>query len=188
MDKDQFLELAKTDLSKHGFKLKLINKKHLFENIGNKSIRYSADFDEARKKIHIATRCGEWFPNFVHEYAHFIQFKKKTSFYKKSDPSYALTHEWVGGKDITEIQQHVINCINYEREAELTAIGLIQKYALEVNIPRYITDANFYLYSWGYLLKTRKWYNLPNKVATPKTANSILNTIDYLDYKESWFV
>jgi len=187
MDKADFIKFVRADLKKQDFKLQFKNSKYILEKCDSTTIKYSADFDEDTKTLHVAKKCKSWFQNVIHEYCHFKQFCRKTYCYKVSDKSYKAVSSWLGGKKKGGIKEHVFNCIAFEREAEMMAVDFINIMSLDISKDDYVRGANFYLYSWGYAFKTRKWYDPDPADRVSEMPIKFLETFEYLNPDMKWF-
>ena len=72
---------------------------------------------------------------------------------------YTLFFEWLGGKIVIRehLEEAVQDIIRLELDCELRTLKKIEKYKLPVHPIQYKKKANVYLYSYLYMLETRKW-------------------------------
>jgi hypothetical protein len=125
---------------------------------------YSGWFDANRKELVCAYKSPNGFETLIHEYNHFIQWKDNHDFWKKCDGYNNLFLAWKEGfyDDITKnkLTRAFNKAVELERDCEIQSIKCIKKYNLDVDIKKYIKEANSYLFSYHFVRNNRDW---PNK-------------------------
>jgi hypothetical protein len=151
----EFISEAIFDMTKRGVSVKLINKNYVDECSGY--------FDYENKVFVCATkkRLDKWFIVFVHEYAHFLQYKDK--FMEDCDDAYNLFDSWLhGGKDFSpmEVREAAKVIQTVELDADKRAVEIMRERRLNVDIEDYIQKSNVYAYYYTIAPYMRKWIDV----------------------------
>ena len=153
------------ELQNHGVKTKFVkDSKLLIASDGSLCQGYWEDSD-ARSPILICSLTGsikEWGQIFVHEFAHFQQWKEKSDIWKKAR-KYTINdqHSVINNKPISKkrILNYLANSMLLELDAEKRAVKLFKKYNVPIDLKAYIKGANLYVFFQLYLYHYRDWSN-----------------------------
>jgi len=107
---------------------------------------------------------SQWFPLFIHEYAHYTQWKSDAAVWRvrifKDDPMNVLDH-WMKGK-IKLSPKMLERCVRLARDCELDcerrAVSQIKRYDLPISVKTYTQRANAYLYFYNAIGVFKQWY------------------------------
>lgn len=165
----KFLNYIDSECEKHGFELELVNTKYIDIGDGAPCTGY---FSEDEKKICVTIKARDFIGILAHEFSHLRQYIEDEETYNYYSLSYEKMYEWLDGKRVRNISNHLDNCLALELDCEKRAVQLIKKYDLGIDIKDYIKRANAYMYFWKYLLHSRKWCNPYN---TPSNNDNIVS-------------
>jgi hypothetical protein len=170
----KFLKVAMNDLEKHQINLKIYRRRA--------DPKYSLDgyFDDASLEIGLV-KDRFWLETFVHEYSHFLQWKRgeKTfaAYYKYDYNPIFMVENWLERK--IAYSKKVKNSFRIIRANEIScdkiAVELIKKYKLPIDTEKYTKNANLQLLFYHCVENQRNWnvskiYKNPNLWAMiPKT-------------------
>lgn len=154
-----FLSYAISNLIKNKITVRFVNTKNL--SIGNDKQKIGGYFSDADKELAVATGLPfkKWFPIFIHEYCHFLQYKTKVKIYKDLSAEILLTVErWVASgikepntvSSIKKVQMMELDC-------EKRAAKLITEFNLSLDIETYIKSANAYIFFYTLLCEDNRW-------------------------------
>jgi hypothetical protein len=96
----------------------------------------------------------------AHEYAHFLQWlNTPQQIIQADDRASLLVFDWLTGKnyDKKEVQKAFCRVMVMERDAERRTVELIKKFNLNVDIDKYIRQANCYIYMHWIMRERRSW-------------------------------
>lgn len=160
----QLIADALADLAKYNVKIIFVKSKNVL--IEDENILVSGYWDDALdNNLSLACASGKhvdkWGPIFAHEYCHFLQWKDKTTLWKKS--------RTVSVNDLNAILQNkpvtlseLTRGLNISRDLELDCekrvVKLLKKYKVPTNIGDYIRRANVYVHFYNYIKEYRNWY------------------------------
>lgn len=121
--------------------------------------RVGGYFDEANNKI--VVKLDEYFLEIlVHEYCHYIQWKKNSKVWLEQGDSIDLMWKWIN-KEIELDKKHLNiifdKIVKLESDCEKRAIKMIKKYNLDINLEQYIKCANAYVLFYDYVKEKRVW-------------------------------
>jgi hypothetical protein len=159
MHHEEFLGTAIAHMVEHGISIRLDNTSIV--KSGGMSFGGWFDFNNKSMRVGTGRHHNEWFPIFVHEYAHFLQsldgFAAKYPDYYWSD-----FFDWMAGtKKLSQAQlRKYVKVIQYvEYDAERRVLKMIKKHKLDIDVVKYTKEANAYILSYTVLRKHRKWDN-----------------------------
>lgn len=119
--------------------------------------------DDSNKFLQVGLRnqnkVFDWFPDFIHEYCHFLQHKEGQFTGKKWTEIYRLFNKIKRGKRLSRSinRNRIIRKVqNVELDAEKRVIQEIEKHNLPVDIKRYAQRANAYIYFHNFLIERRR--------------------------------
>lgn len=105
----------------------------------------------------------EWLKIFIHEFAHFEQWRDDAVLFDKRSTDIGQLFAWVNG-DIELDEPHLLQCrdsaIEIEYDCEVRVLAKIRHYALEsiINPQAYTRMANAYFNFYHYVVAERVWY------------------------------
>jgi hypothetical protein len=149
---EKFIKDAILDLVSNGISLEL-TLRNIHCNV----------FDEGQRLIiqRVRGELKDWGPTFIHEYCHFLQWKKgkyASFLYGEAggDFDYWLKKKVkLGDKELNLIVNRIKRC---ELDCEKTVVKMIKKHKLEINVEQYTKNANAYIYSYNMIVETKRWY------------------------------
>ena len=124
----------------------------------------------------------EWFPTFMHEHCHAIQFTEGE--FKKLSDNYDDIFDWVSGKELAdnELDELFRQAIWIESDCENRTVGKIHDFNLElmINPKEYAQKSNAYVQFYQVFRKTRKWYDMEKAPYKNKDVWSLFPTQVFL--------
>jgi len=187
----KFIGDAIIDLVEHNVDISLQNKK--------KVVLYDTDIDPCEAffsddplllRVGVNKPVETWGKFLVHEYCHFLQTLEPNLVMKRfnnvrdgSDANTIISH-WLKGKQINQkIIDKSINAVrNMEIDCEKRSVKLIRQRKLEIDIKKYIKEANAYVMFYTVMGKERRWYDTyPGKI---KAIRDIMPDHFLKDYSE----
>lgn len=156
----KFFEIAMSDLKQNNIKLKWYAR-----NIDSE--RTVGYFDENNMELAIL-KDRFWLETFVHEYAHFLQWKyDKLSFGAYSNCSYdpsRVIENYVNRRvGYNRKVRHAFNLVrSNEAECDRLAASLIKKHKLPIDLDQYRQKANHQIVFYHCVEQKRKWEPSPN--------------------------
>jgi hypothetical protein len=123
-----------------------------------------SDLDDKNKSFRVGLRNqkNDWFPDFVHEYCHFLQHKEGKFVGKKWLETFKLFRQVERGKRLPRgiSKSRIIREMQrMELDSEKRVVLEIERYNLPVDKKRYIQRANAYVFFFNFLLEnSRKIY------------------------------
>jgi hypothetical protein len=148
------------------------NKENLKDKTGT---CYSGEFDCEKRFIKLAIKGDEeedWIPVLIHEFCHFIQWKRGTKAWKKVEnyKNYningdlsGLIFNWVMGKieiPKKDLRKIISRLKDMELECERMTIKFIKKFNLKIDTKEYCKSAALYIYFYDIVRKYRMWNEL----------------------------
>lgn len=172
-----FLKIAKLDLSENQITIKKFKKKI------DPNFEYQGYFDEENKEIGILMKKKRWLSMFVHEYAHYLQWKF-------DNPTYTAYNSMQTDPIVT-VENYVSKKSNYDEnvkksfliirknevDCDRIACDVIRKYNLPIDIVEYKKEANLQLVFYHCVEKTKIW-NVSNLYNT-KMMNMMPGKLQY---------
>lgn len=179
MKRHDFIAKAVSELIDDGFSLKLMMEKSIDGKYGG---WFGSEKDEKEFVVAMKHNCA--FEIFVHEYSHYLQWKERRSFFNKKSKGCNILFDWLDGKKYSEkvISKAIQDTIELEWDCEQTAVRLIKKYKLDIDIDTYIRGANCYLFFYHTVHKLNKWTSngrSPYTTAMRKITSNQLNELAY---------
>lgn len=156
----EFIKFVKDECKKYGVKCSLRNVNYV--KLGG-NIKCGGYFDETLPELVSSLNRPDWIEILAHEYSHLTQWIEGTELWNQCMISMPLVDEWLGGKDIKDIDKHLAHSRDLELDNEKRAVKLIKKWDLDVDTDRYTQKANAYVQFYNWMKETRKW-------ATPKNS------------------
>jgi len=164
-----FIDFVKKECKKYGVKCRLKNTSYV---IINKTTKVSGYFDESVPELVCSMNSKESISILVHEYCHLTQWIDYIPLWKKAEISIPIVFNWLDGKNVRNIKQHLAVCRDLELDNEKRSVEMIKKHNLPIDIKRYIKRANAYVQFYNYLYISRKWSNSKN---TPYNNENLIN-------------
>jgi len=138
------------------------------------------------------TKTSEWVTTLLHESCHMDQYLEKSKVYVSDSAGLNIVEDWINKKNINKsrLVKGFKNTILLELDCEKRTVKKIKKYKLNVSIPKYIQEANAYLFSYIYALEEKTWYEAPYEnmdivKVMPKTFLSIDQYFEkFINYKK----
>lgn len=167
MTPEKFIEYVRNETAKASVKFNLVDKKTVGVE-GN--VRVNGFFDEDELTVATKKPIEEWFPILVHEYSHFLQWKDNCQAWRRSiingEDICDTLFLWIKKKKrypLDIVKLHAARTRDVEVDCEKKAIGIIKEFKLGWHIeslfePRYIMQANSYLYFYNYAFLKRRWW------------------------------
>jgi len=118
-----------------------------------------------RKQITVAVGNSpweSWFPEFIHEFCHFQQWKNDTKIWNYDKDN--LFMGWVAKEiHLTKDEQlkYYKACRNIELDCERRVITTIKKYNFPISLNYYYRKSNFYISMYTFMYEKREWYTPP---------------------------
>lgn len=171
MTRNEFIGKVAAECISNDITFKIIQKSSV--------LNYSGWFDSNKKELVCAYKSLNGFETLIHEYNHFLQWKNRPHFWKKCDGDNNLFLSWKRGNhnDITKnkLTRSFYKAIELERDCELKSIKCIKKHNLDVDLEKYIKEANMYIFSYHFVKKYRDWPK--SLIYTEEFINSMPNEI-----------
>lgn len=146
--------------TKHGVKLSLEKSQRVVAKGETCECNGYFDAEDKLMVVAIDKPKNEWLPILIHESCHLDQFIDNNYLWQKWSVGYTMFFDWLGGgveldnKTLKLCAQDIIDC---EKDCEMRTIKKIKKYNLDINVRDYIRGANIYLYSFKYMMLSKKW-------------------------------
>ncbi len=156
----EFIQFVKDECKKYGVKCSLRNVNYV-KLSGN--IKCSGWFDESIPELVCSLNRKDWIEILAHEYSHLTQWVEGIDLWKKCMIAMPKVDEWLGGKNIRNIEKYLSDSRDLELDNEKRAVKLIKKWELNVDVDHYIQKANAYVQFYNWMKETRRW-------ATPKNS------------------
>ncbi len=164
----EFIEYVKAQCKIYGVNLVIGKGKQL--NYPDAGIRISGYFCSNPPELAYAKFSHDAISIILHEYCHMLQWIDNFPLYieslKKEDDG--KLDEWLLGKEFKykSISTSIRRIQKIELDCEKRAIKLSKKLKLNIDIPKYIKDANSYVFLYTMILEKRKWpKNIPAGVS-----------------------
>jgi hypothetical protein len=150
----EFIGSKVQELIQHGISVYILNKRCVNNKHAGVFSSYNKSF-----KVALGDASGGMH-TFLHEYAHFLQYKYRSFFWKDNfDYGLALYLCWL--EDGVEYKSLTLNniynkALELERDAETLALGLISSHNLPLDLENHIYEANANLLFYPWTRLTRK--------------------------------
>lgn len=129
----------------------------------------------------------------LHEYCHYLQYQSKKPITKDIDYHLNIMWKWLNKEieiDIKLVKKSILAVQNLELDCERMVLKLVKKYKLKIDLERYISIANVYIYFHNYVLRNRTWLKDDMGIESfeellllvPKDLKGKRNTMD-----EAWY-
>ncbi len=128
----------------------------------------------------------QWFPIYVHEYAHFTQWREQADVWEEifigDLSSDDFVEQWIESDKKfprATVDKFIDVIIAVESDCDRRAMALIEKHNLPLDLDYYAQTANAYSHFYNYVKVKRKWYS-PGKVPyeIPEIVSQMNTTID----------
>jgi hypothetical protein len=163
-----FIEFARSETKEYGVKFYLTKYKRVIAD----GVKVSGYWDDENKVLAVATGCPtkKWFPIFVHEFAHFTQWRDKRKVYTKlcdkkfkekyGDDPEDIFFKWLNGKDYpTSLVKKAVGIIrDMELDCERLTLDFIKEFDLPIDQLWQCQAASAYIHFYNVIVDTRKWY------------------------------
>jgi len=157
----RFIGYAIAECAKEGVQVTFLPK----IKIKNDNFSCAGYFNDGEKKLFVATKMPfkNFFPVFLHEFSHFIQWRIEEPSFMNINRHHNLDSDmwdWLEGKDIPiervkkSIDAYKLMEINCDKQA----VKFIDEFKLSINREFYIQAANVCALAYGVLKETRKWF------------------------------
>jgi len=176
-----FIAFVKAECRKEGVKCDLRNTYYVKVS---DSIQASGYFDESVPILVCSMNRKDSIEILVHEYGHLTQWRENIPLWKKANDANLAIDEWLGGKNIRNIEKHIANARDLELDNEKRSAKLIKEFELPINVENYIKKANSYIHFYNYLLISRKWSNSKNSPYSNKRIMEIMSPKFNMGYKK----
>lgn len=148
---------------------------------------YGGSFCAHNKVFRVAMGNGlDSLHSFVHEYAHFLQFRNRKDFWdSKVKAGIYVFFGWLDGDPYTkaEVDKALKLTIEMEHDCEQTALSVISAYELPINKRLYSQVAGMNLMSYHDIARNRKWRRSGFSVEEdPKTLAFIPGKLPPVDF------
>lgn len=136
------------ELIQHGISVHLTNGQSIDK-------RFSGTFCGVRKEFRVAMGDGDnSLFTFIHEYAHFLQYKFDHAFWHKRIYDGVTPYfDWLAGAEYSrnQVKRSVRSCLELEHNCEIRVQAIIDAYSLRLDKASAATNANANLmgYVWG---------------------------------------
>lgn len=184
----KFIIDAIIDLQNSNATINFVKKKLLY--IEDEGIKSSGYFQISNKKPFLACAIGsditEWLPVFVHEYCHFLQWKKGLKVWTQSE--YITLDQIVkiqSNKSIKldEMVRILGDLRNLELDCEKRTVEIIRKYRLPIDIKTYIKKANAYVFFYTHIQQYRQWASGPKSAYNNQEILENISSRFYSNYE-----
>lgn len=160
----KFLKHVREHLSEYGGRLVFGRGNKVNCGDGCRSIGY---FSDNPLEIRVARKSRDPITTVAHEYAHFLQWLENPQHVMRADDKASfIMFDWLGGKEFEnrDVEKAFCRVMVMERDAERRTVELIKKFNLNVDIDKYIRQANCYIYMHWIMKERRSWRYKPGCV------------------------
>lgn len=171
--KEQFIDWIKEECKKNNIKYSLRNVSYVILNGNMKCSGYFYN-EEDKGYLVCAMRKNGSVEILAHEYCHATQWLDKISLWDKSTKSLTKLEEWLSGKRVKNIKEHLAVCRDLELDNEKRTAKLLEDWDIGVDINHYTKKANAYVMYYNYLNISKKWCSPGN---TPYTNSRLINAM-----------
>lgn len=135
--------------------------------------KYGGWFEYSPRRLCLA-RDGDYsYEVLIHEYAHYIQWKERPSYFRRNGSLWLTLNEYFEGVKVIKIASVIQKLMLFEADCEREACKLIRKRKLTVNGELYVRLANVSMVSYLYALRHKCF---PKKVYTSKALRAAMYT------------
>lgn len=143
--------------------------------------KYSDNYFDADKITHpiFIMNCFDEqfdFTVFIHEYAHFCQWKKKSPLWTLGSNAYDNLGKWQAGKRKKISLDDLRNIQKLEIDADKKVIQFNQKYNFEIDESYYIKSSNSYVLTYQFVYDQETFKNYPYHYADSDILDLMPNT------------
>ena len=179
----RFVKWVKKQCRMYGVKCSLRNVKYLRLSGNIKCSGYFDDTTDKKPALVVSMNRPDWLEILVHEYCHLTQWAEGIDLWEKAGESLAVMEDWLGGKEVKDIDYHLGMARDLELDNEKRSVELMKRWGLDVDLDNYIRKANAYIQFYNYLGKTRRWSNPQNApYGNQNVVNEMPNTFR-MNYK-----
>jgi len=79
------------------------------------------------------------------------------SLWRKANDSLGLVDDWLAGKEVDNIEEHLNNARDLELDNEKRSVEMIKKWNLPIDVDLYTKKANAYVQFYNYMKESRRW-------------------------------
>lgn len=182
MDKIKyFTAFVKAECRKEGVKCDLRNTQYV--KISD-SIKASGYFDGTVPTLVCSMGRGDSIEILVHEYSHLTQWREKIPLWVQSEKSMDLIDEWLSGKEVKNIEEHIKISRDLELDNEKRSVKIIKQFNLPINVENYIKKANSYIHFYNYMMISRRWCTPTTSPYTNKRLLEVMSPKFNMNYKK----
>lgn len=146
--------------------------------------RCSGYFDSENRELVVAMKHPQALAIIVHEYCHLTQWEEQIPLWKKADIALIKIDDWLNGKRIHNIRQHLSIARNLELDNEKRSVQTIRKWKLSIDLDLYIKRANAYIHFYNYLYYSRSWSKPSNTPYTNKRIVRLMSSRFNMKYDD----
>jgi hypothetical protein len=176
-----FVDYVKQECKANGIKVELRPTKYV-KLSGN--IKCSGYFDDGEMKLVVSAKNPQALEILAHEFGHFTQWMEQTDLWLACDTGCTKVDEWLSGKRVNNIKEHLSVVRDLELDNEKRAVMLIKKFKLPIDIKEYTRKANAYVLFYNWLHHTRRWCTPQNTPYRNKTLLKACSTRFNMKYDE----
>jgi hypothetical protein len=105
----------------------------------------------------------DWIGTLIHESCHLDQFLQKSKLWINDNIGLDIVEEYVKNrkKDKKKVLNAIKNTMLLEIDCEKRSIKKFKKYKINIDLKKYIREANAYIFSYVYAYENKKWYPVP---------------------------
>ena len=182
MDKIKyFIAFVKAECRKEGVKCDLRNTKYVKLS---DSMNASGYFDESIPTLVCSMGRSDSIEILAHEYCHLTQWREQIPLWKSVNTGMSAIDDWLGGKNVKNIEKHLANSRDLELDNEKRAVKLIKEFDLPINIESYTRKANSYVHFYNYMLISRRWCSIKNSPYSNKRLIEAMSPKFNMNYKK----
>lgn len=150
---ENFLGHAILDMIEYGVNIKTTNKKHFNDKTSGSFCSEPLEFRYATGKDSLE----DWLGVFVHEYAHFKQWRNGAAIWHDEEANKAYTDYFCYNYKTTKKRQIIVQSL--EQDCEKRAVKIMRDFDLPINIDKYIQLSNVYIWYYNAVTKKKSWGN-----------------------------
>jgi hypothetical protein len=158
---EKFVDFVKSECKTHKVKIKEYKRKYVKLS---DTIKCGGYFDDGTDGKYVtnptlayAKGCDSAPELLVHEYCHMTQWLDGMSLWRKANDSLGLVDDWLAGKEVDNIEEHLNNARDLELDNEKRSVEMIKKWNLPIDVDLYTKKANAYVQFYNYMKESRRW-------------------------------
>lgn len=179
MTKNKFIAKVITELLEDDFSIRLPMARSIDGKYGG---WFSGETKQKEFVVAMKRDCA--FEIFVHEYCHYLQWKERPNFYNSKAKGCDIVFNWLDGEDYSDraLAKAFANVIELEWDCERTALELMKRYKLPIDVNKYIRGANCYLFFYHTVHETRAWTSKNRSPYSPRFRTFAQDALQPLEY------